>query len=292
MVEGGHGADNGRDPTTTRASAMSTATTLPLSRRLFTASGFAALSAVAVGQLTFAIYVLAGYGRTAVRGELSAWSKLSARGWVVGDTPGNAAMAAHVLLAVTVLGAGAIQLLPVVRRRAPVLHRWSGRVYLSGCLVAALTGLALVWGRGTVGDLSQHLAISVNAGLLLVCLTMTWRTARARRFSEHRVWAIRTYLVAAGVYFFRIFLALWLVAHRAPVGFDPRTFSGPFLTTLAVTVYVAGPLTVYEGYRWADRAAHARRGAITAVGLMTLTALCSAGLVCAALILWLPKLRG
>jgi Predicted membrane protein (DUF2306) len=270
---------------------MSTAAPLPVSRRMFIASGFAVLSTVALGQLAFAIYVFAAYGSTALKGELAAWSRLSATGWVVGDARGNAAMAVHVLLAVLVLGAGAIQLLPVVRRRAPLLHRWSGRAYLSGCAVAALTGLALVWGRGTVGDLSQHLAISVNAGLLLVCLTMTWRTARARRFAEHRVWATRTYLVAAGVYFFRIFLALWLVVHRAPVGFDPRTFSGPFLTTLAVAVYVVGPLAVYEVYRWGELRRDVVMYSLVGGASVLVALLCLAGTASAGMLLWWPKLH-
>jgi uncharacterized membrane protein len=242
------------------------------------------------GQALFVAYLLASYGRTALRGDVAAWARLSAKGWVPGDTGGNAAMATHVAVALVVLVAGALQLLPMVRRRAPRLHRWSGRVYLTSCIVGAVTGLALVWGRGTVGDDAQHVAISINALLLLGCATLAWRTARARRVDAHRAWALRTWFVAGGVFYFRIMLALWLLVHRAPVGFDPETFSGPFLTTLAFTVYVFGPLTLLETVRAAERSG---RGAVhlAASALLVVTSVtCAAGAVAAVLVLWLPNL--
>jgi hypothetical protein len=36
------------------------------------------------------------------------------------------------------------------------------------------------------------------------------------------------------VWFFRLGLTLWLLVHQAPVGFDPKTFSGPFLIVLTL----------------------------------------------------------
>ena len=35
-----------------------------------------------------------------------------------------------------------------------------------------------------------------------------------------------------GVWFFWLGLLLWLMIHQQPVGFDPKTFTGPFLTFL------------------------------------------------------------
>lgn len=252
--------------------------------------GTALLAVVAVGQLVFLAYLLAAYARSALSGHVTAWSRFSAHGWMPGDRIGNAAMAAHVLLASVVLLSGTVQLLPVVRRRAPALHRWCGRFFVSGCLIGAVSGLWLVWGRGTVGDTPQHVAISLNAVLLAGCATQAWQTARARQFARHRDWALRTYVVAGGVFYFRILLALWLLVFRRPVGFDADTFSGPFLTALAFGVYVVVPLAVLECAR---RALHSsRRAAVAALifALWMLTLLCAAGLVSAALVLWLPKL--
>jgi uncharacterized membrane protein len=254
-------------------------------------SGLALLGAVLLAQSVFVLYLLATYGRTTLAGNVAAWSQFSAKGWVLNDTIGNSAMAAHILVALTVLLAGAVQLLPVVRRRAPAVHRWSGRVYLSGCLIGAVSGLVLVWGRGTVGDLSQHIAISINALLLVACATMAWRTARARAFGVHRTWAVRTFIVAHGVLFFRLFLALWLVVFRGPVGFDPQTFSGPFLTALAFTVYVFGPLLAYESYLVADRSHGPMKRAAVSVVLSVLAVAVVAGTASAAMVLWVPRLQ-
>jgi uncharacterized membrane protein len=261
------------------------------SRRLLQRSGAVALAALLLGQGLFLGYLFGTFGRTALVGDFAAWSRFSAKGWVSGDTVGNAAMLAHIALALVVLSCGAIQLLPVVRRRAPRLHRLSGRAYLVGCLVAAVSGLVLVWGRGTVGDIWQHIAITINALLLLAGIALTWRTARARAFAEHRRWALRTFLVAGGVFYFRLLFSLWVMIHRAPVGFDPKTFSGPFLTTLAFFVYVVGPLTIFELYR---RAEQSRRVLVhrAATGLVAVCALLAlAGSVSAPLLLWWPRLR-
>lgn len=258
-------------------------------RALLRGWGRTLVGVLLAGQGLFTGYVLASYGRTAVTGDVARWARFSATGWVPGDTRGNTAMALHVLVAVLVLTAGALQLLPIVRRRAPIVHRWSGRVYVTGCMIGALTGLALVWGRGTVGDLPQHVAITINAVLLLGCAALAWRTARARRFDAHRTWALRTWLVANGVFYFRILLALWLVVHQGPVGFDPKTFSGPFLTALAFTVYVAGPLLLLEGYRAAERSGRAAVHVGASVVLALVAVVCAAGTAAAAVVFWAPR---
>jgi uncharacterized membrane protein len=260
-------------------------------RALLQTSGRAALAALLAAEAAFVIYLLGTYGRTSWTGNVEAWAEFGDNGWVPGDTAGNIAMALHVGFALVVILAGAIQLLPAVRRRAPALHRWSGRIYLSGCAIAAVSGLALVWGRDNVGDLSQDAAISLNALVLVACGAMAWRTARARAFDAHRAWAIRTFLAANGVLFFRMFIALWLLAWRRPVGFDPETFSGPFLTALAFTVYVVGPLAVFEVYRRAERGEGTAQRTAVAGLLFALAGVFIAGAAAALLVLWFPNLR-
>jgi uncharacterized membrane protein len=185
------------------------------------------------GQLIFAFYVAILYGRGAVRGDWISLNTVMPHGYVPADTMGNFAAVLHLLSAFVILAGGAIQLLPVLRSRAPGLHRWSGRLYMVNAIAISLGGLYMVWTRGTVGGLSQHLSISLNAVLLIVCAAMAWRHALACQFGAHRRWALRLFLVASGVWFFRVGLMLWLLIHRRPVGFDPHTFQGPFLTFLA-----------------------------------------------------------
>lgn len=241
-------------------------------------------------QALFVLYLLATFGRTVIAGNVAAWSQLSAKGWVAGDQAGNTAMVLHLAFAVLILSLGAIQLSQRVRQRAPALHRWSGRLYLGGCYIAAISGLWLVWVRGTVGDRLQHIAITINALLLFLCAIMAWRTARSRRIAEHRTWALRAFLVGNGVLYFRMFLALWLLVFRAPVGFTPSTFSGPFLTTLAFTVYVFGPLSVFETYRWAERSTSRTRHRVASGVMIGMSLLLVCGATAAVLVLWMPRI--
>src|SRR5207253_1370504 len=153
----------------------------------------------------------------------------------------------HLLFSTFVIVGGAVQLVPLVRSRWPRIHRWNGRVYLTAALVLSVGGLVMVWTRRTVGDLSQHISISINAVLIMACGAMALRHALARRFDLHRRWALRLFLVVSGVWFFRIGLMAWLVINQGPRGFDPKTFQGPFLTFLAFAQYLL-PLLVLELY--------------------------------------------
>ncbi len=197
----------------------------------------------------------------------------------------------HLLLAVTWVLGGLLQLIPAVRRHAPALHRWNGRLYVVFAAVLAVDGLWLVWIRGgVVGDLAQHLAISVNALLIVGCAAMAWRAARSRRFGDHRRWALRLFVVASGVWFFRVGLMAWLAVHQRPVGFDAATFQGPFLTFLAVGVYVVLPLSLLQLYLTAkDRGGPAAQVGVAAViGIFTL-ATCI-GTFAATIGMWLPRM--
>jgi len=79
------------------------------------------------------------------------------------------------------------------------------------------------------------------------------------------------------------------VVWRAPVGFDPATFSGPFLTALALAQFML-PLAVLELVFHAQ--ASAQRGLRVAVaGLVAaLTVLTAMGIAAATAGMWWPRL--
>ena len=84
----------------------------------------------------------------------------------------------------------------------------------------------------------------------------------------------------------------WLVLNGGPVGFDSRTFSGPFLTALAVFVYALPvSLGMLELYFYAQKTK--KHGAITAIALLILivTALMAVGISGAIAGMWLPRIR-
>jgi hypothetical protein len=242
-----------------------------------------------LGQMMFMLFVIGFYGRAAVQGRIETWNKVLPHGYVPGDTLGNLNVALHLLFATVVIVGGAVQLMPVVRRRWPRFHRWNGRVYLLSALVLSVGGLVMVWTRGAVGGLWQHIGISINALLIIGCAGMALRHALARRFDVHRRWALRLFLAVSGVWFFRIGLMFWIAANQGPVGFDPKTFEGPFLIALQYGQFLV-PLAVLELYFWAQRSPSRPARVAVASGLVGLTLLTAAGSAAATLLMWLPRL--
>lgn len=247
------------------------------------------LAVALAGQLLFAAYVAIFYGRAALAGRPADWNQVLATGWIAGDGLGNALLALHLAFAVVVMFAGIAQLLPPIRRRWPALHRGVGRIYLLGAALASLGGLMLIGTRETVGDAPQHVGTSIAGLLILGFAVQAWRHARARRFAVHRRWALRLFLVVSAVFFFRIGLMLWVVLHGGPFGFDPKTFTGPFLSALAFAQFLL-PLAVLELYLRVDaNGGHGARLAM-AVALGALTLATAGGVAAAAAGMWLPRL--
>jgi hypothetical protein len=269
----------------TLPAAATSAYPLPFGHRALRWSAATWLLVAVLGQVFFLAYVSRLYGSAALSGDLLGWNKVMPRGYVPGDGPGNVALGSHLLLAVAVLLGGSLQLLPALRRAAPRVHHWVGRSYIAAAVVMSLTGLYMVWVRGGIGGLGQHLGISLNALLILAFAGLALRAAMARRFDEHRRWALRLYLAVLGVWFFRLGLTLWLLIHRAPVGFDPATFSGPFLTFLSFAQTLV-PLAFLQLYFRAQRSASPGVQGAAAGALALLTLATAAGTGTAYLMLW------
>jgi uncharacterized membrane protein len=203
---------------------------------------------------------------------------------------GNTAVIMHVASAVIIMLAGAVQLVPQVRNRFPVFHRWNGRIYLLTAVTLSVAGLYMTWIRGSVGDLSVHLASTLGAVLIWLCGGMALRYALARDFRTHRRWALRFFLVVSGSWFFRIGFFLSFLIFKGPFGFDPTTFRGPFLTFMSFGQYLI-PLAVLEIYlRAQDRPGVLRRMA-TAGMLFVVTLVMVAGLFAVAMAQWVPQVK-
>jgi len=259
------------------------------SARALRVSAATCFGAMFAGLVMFATYLLGFYGRSAVEGRPEAWNDVLQGGYVPGDTAGNAVLASHLAFGFVVTLGGVLQVLPWVRNRWPRFHRWNGRMFAASAAIASAGGLILIWTRTAAGDLSQHIAISINALLILAFTGLAWQRARARRFDAHRRWALRLFLVVNGGWFFRIGLMLWLVVNQGPVGFDPKTFTGPFLTGLGFAQYLL-PLALLELYFRAQmsRTPGPRLAMAGVLGMTTLAML--GGIAAATAILWLPRL--
>jgi uncharacterized membrane protein len=240
------------------------------------------------GQLIFAFTVASFYALTALRGEYHKWNFTN--GYVPGFSLGNTAVMMHVASAVVIMLAGAVQLVPQIRNRFPVFHRWNGRIYMLTALTLSVAGVYMTWFRGSVGDLSVHLGSTLNAILIWLCGGMALRYALARDFKTHRRWALRFFLVVSASWFFRIGFFLSFLIFKGPFGFDPTTFRGPFLTFMTFAQYLV-PLAVLEIYLRAQDRPGALRRMATAGMLFVLTLVMVAGLFAVATAQWVPQVK-
>jgi len=252
------------------------------------ASGW--FAAAVLGQLMFASYIVGFYWRAAALGHPERWNDVLATGYVAGDRVGNLVLASHLLVALAVTAGGLIQLVPAIRRAWPRFHRWNGRVFLLSAVIGSLGGLYMILVREGTGDTSQHVGLSVMALLILGFAALAWRAAVARRFEAHRRWALRLFLVANGGWFFRIGLMFWIVVNQGPVGFDPKTFTGPFLSVLAFAQFLV-PLGALQLYLHAQQQPAARVKLAVAAVLGVLALVTAGGVAAATAILWWPYLR-
>jgi tetratricopeptide (TPR) repeat protein len=84
-------------------------------------------------------------------------------------------------------------------------------------------------------------------------------------------------------------LSLSFLVFKGPVGFDPRTLQGPFITFLAYGSYLV-PLAVLELYLRAQRSGARGRLAMAGV-LVTLTVAMGAGIFAATMGSWVPRIK-
>ncbi|WP_341834363.1 DUF2306 domain-containing protein [Chitinophaga pollutisoli] len=242
-----------------------------------------------LGQAVFAYYILMHYGRSAALGQLETWNAVNPHFYVHGDVRGNIIFGLHVAFAAIITILGPLQLVDALRARAPRFHRVSGRIYIVSAILISAAGLYLTWVRGAVGGPVMAVAITMNGLIILGCAILTIRNAMQRKFAAHQQWAVHLFLAMSGVWFFRVFFMLWMFIFRAPVGFDPGTFTGPFLTGLSVFVYIL-PQGIAAVYFHIRRNGSSLQRALFS-GFLVLMALgMGLGSVAATLGMWLPRL--
>lgn len=243
----------------------------------------------ALGHWIFLVYILAVfYPPIAQHGLQGLEGMHLPAGFREGETLGNLASASHVLLAAIIIGGGPLQLIPTVRARCPKFHHWLGRSYLLTAVVSSIGGLYMTWTRSSIGDVISHVGITIDAILILTFAVLTVRNAIARRIDHHRRWAMRLFMAASAVWFFRVGLMGWAML-TGGVGIDWESFTGPFLYFLGFANYLL-PLAMLEWYFHCQRHASIGNKIAFVATLSALTAFMAIGIFAATMGLWLPRL--
>ena len=82
----------------------------------------------------------------------------------------------------------------------------------------------------------------------------------------------------------------WIMVNQGTVGFDPKSFTGPFLSFLSFAQYLL-PLGILELYFHAQKRRDPRGQLVMATALGILTLLMMVGIGAATAVLWLPHLH-
>ena len=163
----------------------------------------------------------------------------------------NPLMFLHMLTGAVLTVLAPLQLVPVLRRRWPRLHRGLGLGLAGLAGVTAVAGLVFIALRGTVGGAMMDAAFTGYGVLLLIAAVQAVRMARAGDWGRHRDWALRLFVLAMGSFLYRLHYALWYIAtdgvasHPDFTGaFDIVTmwaFYLPYLTALEVWLRLRRP---------------------------------------------------
>jgi uncharacterized membrane protein len=110
----------------------------------------------------------------------------------------------HLIGGAIALLAGGAQFWAGLRQRHPAVHRWTGRVYLTGVVIGAASAYGmsfravLGWAFGT--------ATFVMASAWVIATAMGVAAIRSGQVTSHREWMLRSYVVAFGFVTFRLML--------------------------------------------------------------------------------------
>jgi len=213
-------------------------------------SGAGLVAASWASAACFGLYILAFYIGAIPAGHLDQWNDNLPGLYSKGNLPALLAMSAHLATGAIILLLGPVQLIGAVRNRWPRMHRWFGRIYVSTAAVAGLGGLGFIVTKGTIGGAPMNVGFGLYGALMVLAAAQTYRHARARRFEEHRAWAIRLFALAIGSWLYRMDYGFWLLAvHRLGHRGD---FHGPFDVVMAFFFYVPN-LALAELYLRAPR---------------------------------------
>jgi hypothetical protein len=201
----------------------------------------------------FGLYILIFYAGAFVSHSAARWNGVLPGLYSGSHAAATYGMGVHFAAGGVILAMGFIQLLGRIRAKAPAVHRWLGRIYVTAAMLAGLGGLLFIAVSGTIGGTMMNIGFGLYGALMVFCALQAYRHARSRQFDTHRVWAIRLFALAVGSWLYRMEYGLWfLVTHRLGHTHD---FHGPFDVVMAFFFYLPNLLIAETYLRGASRQA-------------------------------------
>ncbi|MCZ4271362.1 DUF2306 domain-containing protein [Maritalea porphyrae] len=243
-----------------------------------------------IGFAVFGYYIVKVYSAGALQGDWTSWNTVlpTGHGFVPGDTWGNVAFAAHMIVAAILTFGGALQLVPKIRAKAAPFHRWNGRLFMISAIIVSLSGLYINITRGNVSGFTMGLGNSLNGILILVFCIMAWRLAVKGQIADHRRWVLRAFVLIHGVWFLRVGMIVWFMINQGPAGMNDAG-TGWFDIFWAFGHFLL-PLAVMEAYLRSQTSRNKIWRLAFGLGLFVITLLLAGGTAGAFMFMWLPHL--
>ncbi len=149
----------------------------------------------------FLLAIHAQYGRVDPEHYTMYWAR---RGWLW----------LHIGGGVLGIVLGPLQFLTRWPKARPRLHRWLGRTYIGGMLVACAAAVGLIATSPAPAAITTAFAGTALAWLVTALVAMIG--IRHGNITRHRRWMTRAYLVTLAPVLFRLLLPAWIASGRAP----------------------------------------------------------------------------
>lgn len=144
----------------------------------------------------------------------------------------------HVLGGPLVLALAPVQLSARIRARWPGLHRWSGRPYALGVLIASLAALSLV--PTSVASPWARTGFCVLAVLWVGVTAIGIQAARQGDYDRHRIWMRRSLALTFSAVTLRVMMAPMMAAGMTPAAtYDITAWTSWSLNLLVLELWLA-----------------------------------------------------
>ncbi|MGB3485343.1 MAG: DUF2306 domain-containing protein [Mycobacterium sp.] len=236
--------------------------------------GVVLVTLLCVSGLQFVLYIALTYIARLFDGDLQQWNNGFLPGLYSPDNLGaSGSIGLHFVTGAVVMLLGCIQLVPMIRARWPVVHRWVGRLYVATAGLTAVGGLGFIVLQRTIGGIMMDIGFGVYGLLMILSAVQAIRYARARDFDRHRAWAVRLFALVIASWLYRMQYGL-----ASLVEFDGRTvdFRGWFDFTMDFFFYLPN-LVIAELYLRARQAHSSAAVRSMAVAALLLSVIVVAG---------------
>lgn len=194
------------------------------------------VTTVWISALLFGLFILSFYFVALIEGNTAQWNEVLPGLYDSSTKSATVGIGIHFAAGGIILILGCIQLIEAVRANYPALHRWLGRVYIVACLLTSIGGLTFIFIKGTIGGLVMDIGFAGYGVLMFWAALEAFRHARARRFENHRAWAIRLFALAIGSWLYRMDYGFWFLFTDGLGHTD--AFDGPFDYFMSFFFYI------------------------------------------------------